>query len=251
MARTNDPRKPHSSHLRLLPPLDGPRTLPPVVPLLRPDQPVSPAQEAKLTGLARRAHRGDREARDLLWRALGPRLEPALRRCGRMTRQPQWARRDGRPWELDDLRQEAWRVFADLVDGWNEEGSFVPYATACFPWRLRDAMRRLEPPRRTAPFWCAARIGADDRGLNDADIAELMAAIAAELPSGDADLLHLRVSEGASIADMARRLGMSKRTVARRWARVQRVARRLLRDSARGSQPWPSRPDPVRNPDGS
>jgi RNA polymerase sigma factor (sigma-70 family) len=250
MARTNDPRKPHPSHLRLVAtPVSRP-PLPPVVPLLRPDQPVSPAQEAMLTGLARRAHRGDREARDLLWRAFGPRLEPALRRCGRMTRQPHWVRRDGRPWEVDDLRQEAWLVFAELVDGWNEEGSFVPYATAYFPWRLRDAMRRLEPPRRMAAIWCAARIGGDDPGLNDAETAELLAAIAAALPPGDAELLHMRVTEGASVADMACRLGMSRRTVARRWARVRREARWLLLDAAPGAQPQPPRSDPAGAPDG-
>jgi RNA polymerase sigma factor (sigma-70 family) len=232
MARTNDPRKLHPAHLRLVStPVSRP-PLPPVVPLLCSDQPVSPSQEVMLTELARRAHRGDREARDLLWRAFGPRLEPALRRCGRTTRQPHWARRDGRPWELDDLRQEAWRVFAELVEGWNEEGSFVPYATAYFPWRLRDAMRRLEPPRRAAPLSYAARLAAAGSGVRDAEDDALLTWLAASLPPRDADLLRMRVVEGATGADIACRLGVSRKTVSRRWARVRRKVRALLAGSA-------------------
>jgi RNA polymerase sigma factor (sigma-70 family) len=237
MARTNDPRKPHPSHLRLLTPPVRTSPLPPVVPLLRPDQPIPPAQEAKLSGLARRARRGDRGARELLWRAFGPRLEPALRRCGGMTWQRNWARRDGRPWELDDLRQEAWLVFSDLVDGWNEEESFAGHVNAYFSWRLRDAIRRLEPPRHAVPLVYAARIASSGGGVRDTEYDELLTMLAAALPPGDADLLRMRIVEGATVADIARRLGVSRRTVARRWARVQSVARRLLHDAARGSQP--------------
>jgi RNA polymerase sigma factor (sigma-70 family) len=201
--------------------------------------------------LARRARRGDREARDLLWRAFGPRLEPALRRGGRMAWQPGWARRDGRPWELEDVRQEAWLVFSDLVDDWNGEGSFVPYAMAYFPWRLRRAMRRLEPPRRSAPLACAARVETDERELDDAEGAAVLEAVAAVLPPGDADLLRMRVAEGASVSDIACRLGVSRRTVARRWSRVQRAARRILAGPMHDAKPGPSRPDPGRAPDGS
>jgi RNA polymerase sigma factor (sigma-70 family) len=251
MARTNDPGKPRPAYPRLLAPPASSPPLPPVVPLLRPDQPISPTQEAMLAGLVRRARRDDGEARDLLWRAFGPRLEPALRRCGRMTWQRNWARRDGRPWELDDLRQEAWLVFSDLVDGWNEKESFAGYVTAYFPWRLRDAIRRLEPPLRSVPLVYAARITSSGGGVRDAEYDELLTMLAAALPPGDTDLLRMRIVEGATVADIARRLGVSRRTVARRWAGVQSVARRLLRDAARGSQPWPSRPDPARNPDGS
>lgn len=251
MARTNDPRHPHPAHLRLVPPPPAATPLPPVVPLLAPNRAVTAAQDALLTRLARRARRGDREARDLLWRAFGPKLEPALRRGGRMAWRPGWARRDGRPWELDDLRQEAWLVFAELVDDWNEEGSFVPYATAYFPWRLRRAMRRLEPPRRGARLACASRIATDERGLDDVEGAALLEAIAAALPPADADLLRMRVGEGASVTDIACRLGVTRRTVARRWSRVQRMARRLLRDAARENEPEPARPDPAPARDGS
>ena len=230
MARTNDPRHPHPAHLRLVPPPPTAAPLPPVVPLLAPNRAVTAAQDALLTRLARRARRGDREARDLLWRAFGPKLEPALRRGGRMAWRPGWARRDGRPWELDDLRQEAWLVFAELVDDWNEEGSFVPYAMAYFPWRLRRAMRRLEPPRRGARLAYATRVEAEERGLDDVEGAALLEAIAAALPAADADLLRMRVGEGASVTDIACRLGVTRRTVARRWGRIRRTVAAWLDD---------------------
>jgi RNA polymerase sigma factor (sigma-70 family) len=228
MARTNDPRRPHLSHLRLLPPSVAAPPLPSVVPLLSPERPVSPTQDAVLTALARRARHGDRDARELLWRAFSPMLEPVLRRSGRMTWRPAWARRDGRPWELDDVRQEAWLVFSDLVDAWSGDGSFIPYVTAYFSWRLHAAMRRLEPPRRSVPLSYASRVVDNVRRLDGVEDAELLAAMAAALPPPDADLLRLRVAEGASVADIACRLGVSRRTIARRWKRIQRVARALL-----------------------
>jgi hypothetical protein len=106
MTRKTTP--PPERRLRLLPAASS-QPLPAVVPLLRPNHPVTPAQDALLTALARRARDGDEPARDLLWRAFAPALEPALLRCGRMAWRVQagWVRRDGRPWELEDLRQEA------------------------------------------------------------------------------------------------------------------------------------------------
>src|SRR5262245_26958859 len=108
MGRTQDPQATRPRRLHLV--LTGTRALPPVVPLLSPVHPATPAQEAMLNALGRRARLGDRGARVLLWRAFAPRLERAVRRCGRLTWQATWARRNGRPWELDDLRQEAWLV---------------------------------------------------------------------------------------------------------------------------------------------
>ena len=73
-------------HLRLLPHL-APGTvapLPRVVPLLRPDQPITPAQDTLLTNLGKRARLGDDAARELIWRAFAERLEPVILGCGGM-----------------------------------------------------------------------------------------------------------------------------------------------------------------------
>jgi RNA polymerase sigma factor (sigma-70 family) len=232
MARTNDPQAPRPRHLRLLPhdPPVAARPLPAVVPLLQPDQPVTPAQEALLTSLARQARLGDRQARDLLWSAFAPRLEPALRRSGRIAWLPGWARRDDLPWELDDLRQEAWLVFSELAAGWDGEGSFVPYVTAYFPWRLRCAMRRLGPTRRSVPLFVAAGIAVECDGLFEAEGEALLAPIAAALSPADAIVLQCRVTEDMSLGEIARELGVSRRTVIRRWTRVRRITRRFLRN---------------------
>jgi RNA polymerase sigma factor (sigma-70 family) len=213
--------------LRLLP--AGLPPLPAAVPLLRPDRPVTAREDALLTTLARRAQRDDPAARDLLWRAFSPKLEPALRRCGRMTWRPGWAQRNGRPWEQDDLRQEAWLVFAELIADWPGNGSIVPYVMAYFPWRLRSAMRRLGPPRtRVAPPRGPVARAADCRELLDAETATLVALLVARLSAVEADVLRARVEEGTGSREIARRLGMSRRTISRHLARIRRVAREVL-----------------------
>jgi hypothetical protein len=195
---------------------------------LPPDRPATAAEEELLNGIARRARLGDRDARELLWRAFAPRLEPVVWRCGRMTWQAHWARRDGRPWALDDLRQEAWRVFAELTEAWSGEGSFVPYATAYFPWRLRGAMRRLGPPRFQATARRRAEPIAECGDLRAVETEPLMRQIAAALSPFDAAVLHLRLREDAGIDEIARRLDRSRRSVNRSWARIRRVAREVL-----------------------
>ncbi len=202
-------------------PSGNPRSL---VPLLRPHQPVTPAQDALLTAIARQARLGDDVARDLLWRAFYARLQPALFTVGRTTQHRSWPRRNGRPWDLDDLRQEAWLVFADLTLQWNGEGSFVPYITAYFPWRLRNAMRHLAPTR-------VARSACAPRKRPTIDSLELRCAIEAALSPRDVEVLHLRLVENAGIGEIARRLGVNRRTISRRWARICRIAREVLQDA--------------------
>jgi RNA polymerase sigma factor (sigma-70 family) len=224
MARTIDSQPPR--HLRVVP-----REAPRPAPVLRPNAPVSPADDALLTTIARRARDGDRAARDLLWRAFAPRLEPALRRVGRMVYQRHWVWRDERPWDLDDLRQEGWLAFAELVADWHGEGSIVPYMTAYFPWRLVKAMRRLGPLPRRASLAGAWSVAADDE-LDEAECAALRAAITDALSPLDATILALRIQNDLSLGTIARRLGMSRRTAYRRWRRIRRIAAAMLRPDA-------------------
>ena len=100
--------------------------------------------------LALRARQGDQAANLLLWRAFEARLEPAVSSCTRATRHGAWPRRDGRPWEQEDLRQEAFLVFSDLTAAWEGTESYVAYMTAHFAWRLRMAecvAAHLDPER--------------------------------------------------------------------------------------------------------
>lgn len=92
----------------------------------------------RLQHLAVAARRGDVAARDLLYRSLQNRLH----RIGWVLRPwPDTADETG-IWERDDVRQESWLVFVDLLRAWNEEGSFVAYLLARFAWRLRDRILR-------------------------------------------------------------------------------------------------------------
>jgi RNA polymerase sigma factor (sigma-70 family) len=201
------------------------------VPLLRPDQPVTPAQNARLTTLAKRARQGDDAARELLWRAFAARLEPVILRCGRMAWQAHWPRRNDRPWDLDDLRQEAWLAFADLAEQWDGEGSFVPFVTAYFPWRLRNAMRTMAPTRRTVALAPSMEPEEASSEIDEAESAIFFSAILAALSPGDAMLLQMRVVDELSLGDIARQLGVNRRTISRRWARIMRVAREVVRES--------------------
>lgn len=233
MVRKSDSEK--SRHLRLVP---STPPLPAVAPVLRPDAPVSPADDLLVTGLARHARLGDREARDLLWRAFAPRLEPALLRCARLTYQSDWARRDGQPWAREDLRQEAWLVFAELIDDWNGAGSFVPYITAYFPWQLRKAIQRLGPAPRRAPV-AALRGPSVSDTLRDAECTALLAMIDEALSPLESTILTLRVRDDARIGAIARRLNLSRRTIDRHWAHIRRVAAEKLRaapDAAHGPE---------------
>jgi RNA polymerase sigma factor (sigma-70 family) len=143
-----------------------------------------------------------------------------------------WARRDGRPWELEDLRQEAWLVFAEMTAEWSGDGSFVPYAMAYFPWRLRNAMRRLGPPRRAISVRIIPQRYAEYQPLHDAETVALVMRIARALSATDAAVLRLRVMEDASFPQIARQFGVSTRTIARRWARILRITRAVLHETA-------------------
>ena len=184
-----------------------------------------------LTNLAKRARQGDDAARELLWRAFAARLEPVILRCGRMTWQVSWPRRDGRPWELGDLRQEAWLVFADLTEQWDGEGSFVPFVTAYFSWRLRNAMREVAPTRRSRPLLPSVESVNESAGLHEAESAVLYSAILAALSPSDAMVLQMRVVDDLSLGEIARQLSVNRRTISRRWARMMRVAREVVRGS--------------------
>ena len=206
---------------------DWPR-LPVMVPLLHPDERITPRQEALLTMLARRARQGDQAANQLLWRACEARLEPAVSSCAHATQQRAWPQRDGRPWVQEDLRQEAFLIFSDLTASWESTESYVTYITAHFAWQLRQAARRLGPPRQPAPHGGMPDLPAVCRDLRNAEYRALLEAITARLSPADAVVLDLCVREGRGLDDIAHQLGVPHRTITRRWQRICRVAHEAL-----------------------
>ena len=73
---------------------------------------------------------------------------------------------------------------------------------------------------------------AEDAALTERETEALLAALLADLSPADARMLELRLREGLTLGQIANRLDLSRRTVYRGWARIQRVARRVLSDSA-------------------
>jgi DNA-directed RNA polymerase specialized sigma24 family protein len=209
-------------------PADDWPLLPVMVPLLHPEEAITPRQEALITMLAQRARQGDGAANQLLWRAFEARLEPVVSSCAHATRQGAWPQRDGRPWVREDLRQEAFLVFSDLTATWEGTESYVSYLTAHFAWRLRMAARRLGPQRQPALHAVVPDLPAVCRVLHDAEYRALLEAITARLSPADAVVLDLRVREGRGLGDIAHQLGVQQRTITRRWQRICRVAHEVL-----------------------
>jgi DNA-directed RNA polymerase specialized sigma24 family protein len=199
-----------------------------MVPLLHPDEGITPNQEALITMLARRARQGDQAANQLLWRAFEARLEPAVGGCARTLQQHTWPQRDGRPWGQEDLRQEAFLVFSDLTATWAGAESYAAYITAHFAWRLRMAARRLGPQRTAAQHAEPPALPAMCREMLDGEYRALLDAIAARLSPADAMVLDLYVREGRELGDIAHQLGVHQRTITRRWQRICRVAHEVL-----------------------
>jgi DNA-directed RNA polymerase specialized sigma24 family protein len=209
-------------------PADDWPLLPVMVPLLHPEEGITPRQEALITTLARRARQGDGAASQLLWRAFEARLEPLVEHCARTAHQRTWPQRDGQPWAKEDLRQEAFLVFSDLTATWEGTESYVAYITAHFAWRLRMAARRLGPQRQATPVTVLPGLPAMCHEMLETEYQALLEAIAARLSPADAMVLDLCVREGRELEDIAQQLGVPPRTITRRWQRICRVAHEVL-----------------------
>lgn len=100
---------------------------------------------AEVHDLALQAKTGDPAARDCLWLS----LEPRLNRVSWVLKP--WPNSSGVTgiWDRDDVRQESWVVFAELLNTWDPNVSFVPYFLARFAWRLRDRILRGIGKRQT------------------------------------------------------------------------------------------------------
>ena len=98
--------------------------------------------------------------RNLLFDAYWPRLR---RTCSQV-----WRRTcRGTIVDRDDVDQEAFLVFASLLERWPGDGSFTRYLLGLFPWRLRDAVDVLIGPR--------------DASLADLSLAELSGYVARQV----------------------------------------------------------------------
>lgn len=166
-----------------------------------------------LSNLARTATIEDFRLRNALYAAYSPRLHRILLRY--------WYR-NLREFgcDRDDLEQEAFLIFARLLESWSGNGSFSAYLHGAFPWRLFDAARRLSARERPGLDCAMAGLAGDDSfAAQEATI--LLDELARTLSPFDRALLVRHVRDGESLGVIAASHGMSARTVRRAWLRMR------------------------------
>lgn len=176
---------------------------------------LTPAVEAALDTLAW-AGRTDSSARNELYARLSLKIARFL---------APYAGQETAVGDFDDLRQEAFLVFAGLVADWSGAGSFARYFLGFFPWRLRHVIERHERRRRHEQdtVMLIQRMAATSVALGG----EVDPAVAfGPLSPAEERLLQLWLLEDRTVEEAARLCGWSRRTAYRRWrALLARLAR--------------------------
>jgi DNA-directed RNA polymerase specialized sigma24 family protein len=182
--------------------------------------------DARLADLARRAQQGDAFARNGLFLALWPRCAPMLYA---IRAQDRWRLREGRAWTFDDVEQEAFPIFCDLVERWrSDQPRFAGYFFTRFHWRLTDLLWRWSRPARAElPLSFALHVAGDDD--QTAELRSLIDSQFQSLSARDRQVLEWRIVDGHTDAEIADACGVCLKTV-RRWrtgafARAQAVLR--------------------------
>ena len=167
--------------------------------------------DARLGALALRA-RTDPDIRNALYRLLDYKIERFVRRYRQRARQLAI-------YEYDDVVQAAFVVFCDLVERWPGDRSFLGYFFTRFPWRLARAIDVIERGTSTNQFVPVEEVEEPPPSPYPDDALALIEA-GALLSTRDREVLELRAGYGMTTRDTARMLGLSPRTIHRRWARI-------------------------------
>jgi DNA-directed RNA polymerase specialized sigma24 family protein len=176
------------------------------------------------------AARHARDDRDQLFTLLAYKT---LRFCARFQR---W---NLDPWEPDDVVQEGWLAFHDVLQTWRPlTGSHGPagfgyYYLRVFPLRLHDRVLALTGTRRDRPTplpWLPdndARCDPDDYE-GEALTRLILAEICGQLNAVETTILRGRLTDDTPSATLVSATGLSRSTFYRRWARITAVAADVL-----------------------
>jgi len=192
-----------------------------LIPVMGANDELTPAWERTIAPIVARAASGDRIARDALYAA----FEPKLMRFVRGVRVP-WAPTGAVDrWDRDDVAQEAYLAFLDVLATWEEPIPFGRYVLAHFPWRLRDlvyrGVGRSSVPPGTIPVAIEGREWLADDSAAALESRMLLDALAVSFGPPYDDIIRLHIGEGASLMAVAARLGCSRRTLSRRWREIR------------------------------
>lgn len=121
--------------------------------------------------------------------------------------------------DVDDVAQEAFLVFCDIVRSWPGEESFFGYFLSRFPWRLARAVDVIERGWSASRLLPLASLGESVPPLDPVDLFAL-AEIGAGLGPRDRTVLELHIGHDLRLNEVARVLGVHRRTVSRAWQRI-------------------------------
>ena len=172
--------------------------------------------------------RDDPAVRDALFSLLALKIN---RFCSRFRR---W---NLRPWEIDDVLQEAYITYVDVLNGWrpisgaDDPAGFSYYFMRVYPGRLNDRVVSIVGTRRGRPAPVSWHDERDDR-LDPAEMERDIETLAfimdlsADLDADNARILLLRTADDLSPDDIAAQTGISRRTFYRRWKGIADTIRR-------------------------
>lgn len=121
------------------------------VPHLPVDTVIDGELEQQLNQLAHKARFGASAIRDHLYIAFLPRLE---RLAHILKPFPNTSTHTG-VWDRDDVSQESWLVFHELLMSWDEHLGFATYLLANFQFRLKDRIMRGIGRRQSGLIYAA------------------------------------------------------------------------------------------------
>jgi RNA polymerase sigma factor (sigma-70 family) len=198
-----------------------PRSL---LPVIGADDVILPSFDETLGAFAIRAQQDDREARDALYFAFLPKLT----RLMSAARPPFAGTGLEGIWNRDDVEQEAYLVFLELVDAWSGDVSFTAFVLSRFPWRLKDSIRRgigkpSVPPRHAVvSLEEAGQVVAEAWASPETEA--LIDTLVKGLPEPLGAVLIAHVLDGKTKTEIARALGISRRTMVRYWQDIRAYA---------------------------
>lgn len=196
-----------------------------LLPVIGADDIILPTFDDTLGSFAIRAQEGDTDARDALFFAYLPKLERLMNHA----RVPHAAPGETGVWDRDDVEQEAYLVFLDLVDSWSGDVSFTSWVLARFPWRLRNAVsagvaKPSIPPRQHQISLEIADLEPIELEELDPDSDGRVTRLLDALPGHLVEVLVAHAFHGTSKSQVARDIQVSRRTLVRYWQEIRRYA---------------------------
>jgi RNA polymerase sigma factor (sigma-70 family) len=200
-----------------------------LLPVIGADDVILPGFDDTLGSFAMRAQEGDTDARDALFFAYLPKLERLMAHV----RPPYAPTGMTGIWDRDDIEQEAWLVFVELVEAWSGDVSFTSWLLSRFAWRLKDVIRdgigrpSIPPRRREVDMELAELVPAPCEEMLP-EVSELVDRVVDALPDELAEALIGHMVHGKTKTRVAAEMGVSRRTMVRYWQEIRRIAAEVL-----------------------